>query len=190
MSPYSLAANGQYECSPKRVVPMNGCFRSTLCAEKYLCIFGTAYRCRRGISRLKRPLSTDNSLPLCLHISLHQNNRKSHRETHPPPKMSQIPVTEVCIIDLKAPYDLKDPSTPEGAIWASSISTLKKCPGFRDIYTSSVVEDRGKARMFLSKCLFSFPPFFFAPGMVSKMWLFEKLNSFEFGYQFETLRRW
>ncbi|KAF6229243.1 hypothetical protein HO133_007359 [Letharia lupina] len=59
--------------------------------------------------------------------------------------MSQIPVTEVCIIDLKAPYDLKDPSTPEGAIWASSISTLKKCPGFRDIYTSSVVEDRGKA---------------------------------------------
>lgn len=85
-----------------------------------------------------------------------------------PPKMSQIPVTEVCIIDLKAPYDLKDPSTPEGAIWASSISTLKKCPGFRDIYTSSVVEDRGKARMFLSKCLFSFPPFFFAPGMVSE----------------------
>ncbi|KAF6234034.1 hypothetical protein HO173_007864 [Letharia columbiana] len=64
--------------------------------------------------------------------------------------MSQIPVTEVCIIDLKAPYDLKDPSTPEGAIWASSISTLKKCPGFRDIYTSSVVEDRSKARMFLN----------------------------------------
>lgn len=68
--------------------------------------------------------------------------------------MSKTPVTEVCLIHLKGPYNLKDPSTPEGAIWASSISTLKQCPGFRDIYTSSVVEDKTKARMFLSKRLF------------------------------------
>ncbi|CAD6567476.1 MAG: hypothetical protein ASARMPRED_000860 [Alectoria sarmentosa] len=64
--------------------------------------------------------------------------------------MSKTPVTEVCLIQLKGPYKLKDSSTPEGANWASSISTLKKCPGFQDIYTSSVVEDRTKARMFLN----------------------------------------
>lgn len=63
---------------------------------------------------------------------------------------SKIPVTEVCLISLNAAYNLKDPSTPEGAIWANSVATLKRCSGFRDIYTSTVVEDRTKARMFLS----------------------------------------
>ncbi|KAI9822704.1 MAG: hypothetical protein M1827_000423 [Pycnora praestabilis] len=61
-----------------------------------------------------------------------------------------IPVTETCIINLRGPYDLKDSSTPEGKIWSSSIETLKKCPGFRDIYTSNVVEDKTKARMFIN----------------------------------------
>lgn len=71
--------------------------------------------------------------------------------------MSKSPATEVCLIHLKVPYNLKDPSIPKGAIWASSISTLKKSAGFRDIYTRSVVEDRTRARMFLNKSLFSLP---------------------------------
>lgn len=96
--------------------------------------------------------------PLLPSHTLHQNNSISPWKH--PPQMSKIPVTEVCLIHLKGPYNLKDPSTPEGAIWASSISTLKQCPGFRDIYTSSVVEDKTKARMFLSKRLSAFllPP--------------------------------
>jgi hypothetical protein len=67
-------------------------------------------------------------------------------------KMSlKIPVTEVCIIYLKDAYELKDPSTPEGVIWAKSIEALKKCEGFQDIYTSLVVEDPKQALMFISK---------------------------------------
>ena len=86
--------------------------------------------------------------------------------------MSKIPVTEVCLIHLKGPYNLKDPSTPEGAIWASSISTLRKCPGFRDIYTGSIVEDRTKARMFLSESPFC-AVFVFAQGKVSEEMAFD-----------------
>ena len=66
-----------------------------------------------------------------------------------PTKMSKNPITEVCLIHIK------DPSTPEDAIWASSISTWKNCPGFRYIYTGSSVEDGTKARMFLSNSPFS-----------------------------------
>lgn len=69
-------------------------------------------------------------------------------------KIPKAPVAEVCLINLKAPHNLRDPSTFEGAIWATSIATLKKCPGFRDIYTSSFIEDRSKARIFLSMLSF------------------------------------
>lgn len=75
-----------------------------------------------------------------LHILRHLHILLAHSPS-PSDMAHTTPGIEICIIDLNAPYPLKTPFHPSGAIWASSIATLHQEPM--------------KARMFISAFFFS-----------------------------------